>query len=220
MGTFGVILEITGTIAFAVSGSVQALQKNMDLFGTCVMGLITACGGGVMRDLFLGRLPPVVFNQPVFALTSIAVSAALFLPAVRRLLSRKEHAYEMILLIADSFGLGIFTAAGVAAAVQSGYGDRFFFAVFLGTITGVGGGVLRDVLAGNLPYIFMKHIYACASIIGAMLCTALWRWCGQTLSMLICCIAVLTIRLFAARYHWSLPKPNDSALQRKTEKTS
>ena len=206
MGVFMLLLEIIGTIAFAVSGSMLALKKNMDIFGVCVMGLISACGGGVMRDLFLGLLPPVMFRQPVYALTAIGVSVVIFLPVVRRLLTRKERAYEFLLLISDSLGLGIFTAAGVSATVQAGYGDSMFFSVFLGVITGVGGGILRDVLAGLPPYIFVKHIYASASILGAVLCVALWSLCGQTMSMLACCTLILIIRLLAAKYHWSLPK--------------
>ena len=200
------IFEIIGTIAFAVSGSGLALQKNMDIFGVCVMGIITACGGGVMRDLFLGRFPPVMFCQPVYVLVSIGVAAILFLPFVRGFLAKRKQAYERVLLAADSLGLGIFTAAGVAATVEAGYGDSIFFAVFLGSITGVGGGVIRDVLAGLPPYIFVKHIYACASIAGAVLCVALWRLLGQTLSMIACCALVLVIRLLAAKYRWSLPK--------------
>ena len=200
------LFEIIGTVAFAVSGSGLALQKDMDIFGVCVMGLITACGGGVMRDLFLGRVPPVMFCHPVYALISIGVAVILFLPFVRRLLEKRKQAYERLLLIADSLGLGIFTAAGVAATVEAGFGDSLFLAVFLGSITGVGGGVIRDVLAGLPPYIFVKHVYACASIAGAVLCVALWRVLGQTWAMLSCCALVLVLRLMAAKYRWSLPK--------------
>ena len=206
METFFLVLEITGTVAFAISGSLLALTKGMDLFGVCIMGLITACGGGVMRDLFLDRLPPAMFREPVYALTAIGVSLVIFLPFVRRLLTRREKAYEAVLLIADSLGLGIFTAAGVAAAIGAGYGNSFFFAVFLGTVTGVGGGVMRDVLAGLPPYIFVKHIYACASIAGAVLAAALWPFLGQAWSMLACLILVFVIRILAARHRWSLPK--------------
>lgn len=206
MDIFFFVLEITGTAAFAVSGSLLALTKGMDLFGICIMGLVTACGGGVMRDLFLDQLPPAMFREPVYALTAIGVSLVMFLPFVRRLLSRGEKVYEAVLLIADSLGLGIFTAAGVAAVIKAGYGGNFFFAVFLGTVTGVGGGVMRDVLAGLPPYIFVKHIYASASIAGAILCAALWHFTGQPWAMLACLVLVFVIRILAARYRWSLPK--------------
>ena len=206
MELFVIILEIIGTIAFAVSGAMIGLKKQMDLFGICVMGLVTACGGGVLRALFIGQLPPVMFLDPVYAVTALLVSLIIFLPSVRRLLARYAHLYDEIQRVADSAGLGVFTAAGVAAAMRAGYGDNFFFALFLGTITGVGGGVLRDMLASLPPYIFVKHIYACASMAGAALCIIIWPFAGESLSMLICGIVVFVIRLLAARYRWSLPK--------------
>ena len=206
MDLFVLLLELIGTAAFAVSGAMLGMKKNMDLFGVCVMGVTTACGGGVLRDLLLGALPPVMFQRPVYALTAIAVSVLIFPTRVRRLLKLGGHGYETAMRLADAAGLGVFTAVGVAAAFHQGYGANHFFAVFLGVVTGVGGGVLRDVLAGSPPYIFVKHIYACASIVGALLCALLWNAAGETAAMLLCCLSVLTIRLLAAHYHWSLPK--------------
>lgn len=208
MELFILILELAGTAAFALSGAMLALKKNMDLFGVCVMGLITACGGGVLRDVLLGALPPVMFRRPVYALTAIAVSLVAFLPSVRRALTANHRAYAAITLLADSAGLGIFTCcAGVSAAVNAGYGDNFFFSVFLGTVTGVGGGVMRDVLAGMPPYIFVKHIYACASIAGAMLSAALWPVAGSTAAMLSGSALVFLLRLLAAHFRWNFPRP-------------
>ena len=172
------------------------------------MGLVTACAGGVIRDLFLGQLPPVMFLEPIYAAVAIAVSFVMFLPSVRRLLAAKERAYERILLLTDAAGLGIFTGAGVLAVVRAGYGGNFFFAAFLGVMTGVGGGILRDILAGLPPYIFVKHIYAIASIAGAVICTVLVRYMNDSSAMMICCIVVFVIRILAAYYRWSLPKAN------------
>lgn len=203
---FVFILEMIGTVSFALSGALVGLKKNMDLFGVCIMGVTTACGGGLLRDLFLGQLPPTMFRQPLYALTAAAVSLLIFLPVVRRLLSARKRAYELVTLLSDSAGLGIFTAAGVSAAVQAGYGESVFFAVFLGSITGVGGGLIRDIMAGDPPYIFVKHIYACASLAGAFLCAVSWSKLGSIWAMALCCACVFLIRLLAARYHWSLPK--------------
>lgn len=199
-------LEIIGTIAFAISGALVALKKEMDLFGVCILGIITACGGGLLRDLFLGTLPPTLFKEPVFALTATGVSLLIFLSFVRKILNYKEKIYEVILLISDSLGLGIFTAAGVSASIHAGYGDSLFFCVFLGSITGVGGGLIRDIMAGDPPYIFIKHIYACASLIGAILCALLFRVLGSSGAMLVCVASVFIIRILAAHFHWSLPK--------------
>jgi len=206
MAFFVFALELVGTAAFAVSGAMVGLKKRMDVFGVCVMGLVTACGGGVLRDLFLDRLPPTMFLRPVYALTAIGVSLVMFLPAVRRALSERERAYELVLLLSDSVGLGVFTAAGVDAAFGAGYGESLFFAVFLGAVTGVGGGVIRDVLAGMPPAIFVRHIYALASIGGAALCALLRPALGETAAMTACAVLVLAVRLLAAHYRWSLPK--------------
>lgn len=200
------LFELVGTAAFAVSGAMLGIKKQMDLFGVCMMGLVTACGGGMIRDLFLGSTPPAVFRDPRCALVAAAVSVAFFLAARRRLFHAGVPAFETVMLLADSLGLGVFTAAGVAAAEQSGFGESIAYCVFLGALTGVGGGTLRDVLAGLPPYIFVKHIYACASIAGAIACAVLWKTAGQTCAVLVCFTLVFMIRILAARFHWSLPK--------------
>lgn len=212
MELFVFILEMIGTVSFAISGAMIGLKQRMDIFGICVMGLVTACGGGVLRDLFIGQLPPVMFLDPVYAATAVIVSIIIFLPSVRGVLVRISHAYDEIQRVADSAGLGIFTAAGVAAAMHAGYGRNFFFALFLGTITGVGGGVLRDMLASLPPYIFVKHVYACASIAGAAVCILLWPVAGENMAMLTCGVVVFVIRLLAAKYRWSLPKADGITL--------
>ena len=206
MDLFLLITELIGTVSFAASGAVLGLRKRMDVFGVAIMGVITACGGGVLRDLFLGKLPPVMFRESIYAMTAVGVSLLLFLPGMRRLLVTRERAYELFSLVTDAVGLGVFTAAGVSAAFQAGYGDNLFFVVFLGSITGVGGGVLRDLLGGDRPYIFVKHIYALASVAGAILCAGLWNVLGDALAMILCCVLVFLIRLLAAHFRWSLPK--------------
>ena len=200
------ILECIGTVSFALSGAMIGLEKRMDLFGVGIMGLIAACGGGVIRDLFLGRLPPVMFTDPVYAFLALGVSIIVFLPAIGKLLKRNARVFEKLQLIADAVGLGVFTAVGVSAAMQAGYAGNTFFCVFLGTLTGVGGGVFRDVLAGRPPYIIVEDIYACASIAGALLCALGWNALGEYPAVVLCCVAVTAIRLLAARRHWSLPK--------------
>lgn len=206
MSFFLELMELVGTAAFAVSGAMLGIKKKMDLFGVCMMGLVTACGGGMLRDLFLGLTPPAVFRDPHCALLAAGVSAAFFLAARRHLFHSGLPAFDTVMLLADSLGLGVFTAAGVSAAVQAGYGDSIPYCVFLGTLTGVGGGTLRDVLAGLPPYIFVKHIYACASIAGAAACALLWSTAGRTSAVLVCFTLVFMIRIMAARFHWSLPK--------------
>lgn len=208
VGWFATILELIGTLSFAVSGAMTALKKHMDIFGVCVLGLVTACGGGLLRDVVMGNLPPVMFRDPIYAVAAILCSAIVFLPFVRRKLLKEDHLYEIIMLWSDALGLGFFTAIGISTAMHAGYTSRFF-AVFLGVITGVGGGVLRDVLAGQPPYIFVKHFYACAAILGAIACVLLWPLIGEHGSVIVCCGLILVLRILAARFRWSLPKAND-----------
>lgn len=205
MQTLIFMLELIGTVAFAISGAMTALKKNMDIFGVAILGLTTAVGGGAIRDILLGITPPVMFREPVYALLAIFVSVVVFIPSVRRLLTRNHTLYERMMLVMDSIGLGVFTVVGINTAYGVSDDFNLFLLIFVGTVTGVGGGVLRDVLAGNTPYIFVKHIYACASIVGAILCAFLRAPLGEAASVIIGASAVIIIRLLAAHYKWSLP---------------
>lgn len=179
METFILILELAGTMAFAASGAITALKKGMDLFGVCILGLTTAVGGGVIRDVILGNTPPATFLNPIYASVALVTSLVLFLPRIRHLLMWDQRLYDLSMLILDSLGLGIFTVVGIRIAWRSTAEPTLFLLVFVGVVTGVGGGVLRDVMAGDTPYIFVKHIYACASLAGALVCTVLWRPAGR-----------------------------------------
>lgn len=203
--TLFVAFEILGTIAFAVSGAVVAISKKMDIFGVAILGMTTAVGGGILRDLILGITPPAAFQSPGYALTSIAVSMLVFLPPVRRLLHWNEKLYDTALLLFDAIGLGIFTVIGVQTAYIATGELNAFLAIFVGVVTGCGGGVMRDVFVGSPPYIFVKHFYATASLLGAVACLLLWN-IGQMPAMLIGAAVTLTLRLLAAHYRWSLPK--------------
>ena len=200
------ILEIIGTVAFAVSGAMTGLAKKMDIFGVAILGLTTAVGGGVIRDLILGLTPPAMFTNPIYAAVAAVVSVIAFLPAVRRWLTAYGRVRDVLMLVMDSLGLGVFTVVGIQRAYTATDHRGLFLLVFVGVVSGVGGGLLRDVMAGNTPYIFVKHVYASASIIGAILCAALWGVLGATAAMILGASVILTIRLLAAHYHWSLPR--------------
>ena len=116
-----------------------------------------------------------------------------------------QRRYDRLLFWMDTLGLGVFSVAGVELAFSRSGHPTFFLLVFIGTITGVGGGVLRDLLAQEVPYIFVKHIYACASLAGAALCAGLWRF-GSMPAMLAGIAAVVIIRVLAAHFHWNLPR--------------
>ena len=212
MQYFITFLEIIGAAAFAVSGAVTALKKNMDIFGVCVMGITTATGGGVIRDIILGRTPPQMFNDSKYVVVSLIVSIIIFIPFFRHFLTANKRIYEAVLLVTDSAGLGIFTVYGVKVAIDAGYADNTFLVLFVALVTGVGGGVLRDIFAHDRPYIFIKHIYACAALAGAVLCRLLWNGAGQSVSMVCGLVLVILIRLLSAKYKLSLPKATDVEL--------
>ena len=175
-------MEMAGTVAFAASGAMVGVERNMDIFGVSVLGVVTAVGGGMIRDIVLGIIPPNVFTNPVYALVATITSCVVFLVFYwkRQLLEgHMRLTYDRVMLVMDSIGLGIFTVVGVNTGIRSGYMDNVFLLVFLGTITGVGGGLMRDMMAGVPPYIFVKHIYACASIVGAVVCVYMNRFCRK-----------------------------------------
>ena len=201
-------LEIVGTITFAISGATLGLEKGMDLMGITILGLTTGVGGGIIRDLIVGQTPPLTFRNPIYLIVSIITSVIVFLPPVRKWIFSKSTLYEMLMLVMDSVGLGVFTVSGI----QAGYAATSIHGVillsFVGVVTGVGGGVLRDMMAGDRPYIFVKHFYASASLIGAIFCTVLWNNIDQRIAMTGGAAIILVLRLMAARYRWSLPKDN------------
>ncbi|MBP5621528.1 MAG: trimeric intracellular cation channel family protein [Thermoguttaceae bacterium] len=199
-------LEIVGTVAFAISGAVVGIQKKMDIFGVCILGLTTAVGGGVLRDLILNISPPAAFLNPSFTLISILVSILTFIPAFRNALEYNRRTYDVLMLVMDSIGLGLFTVVGVQTALVSEVGANAFLATFVGALTGVGGGLMRDVFAGDPPSIFVKDFYACASIIGAWTCVLLWPTVGENAAMITGASSTIVLRLLAAKYQWSLPK--------------
>lgn len=167
MDTLIFVLELIGTLAFAASGAMTGVRKNMDIFGVAILGLTTAVGGGVIRDLILGSTPPRTFQDPIYAGLAVATAIAVFIVARRGWFEGRHQFYDLAMLVMDSLGLGAFTVTGVGAALEAGQ-DGAFLLIFVGVVTGVGGGVLRDVLAGDTPYIFVKHVYACASLLGAI----------------------------------------------------
>ena len=207
MTEFLLILEIIGTVAFAVSGAMTGLSKKMDIFGVVILGLTTAVGGGAIRDIILGLTPPAMFTNPIYAAVAAVVSVIVFLPAVRRWLTAYSRASDLVMLVMDSLGLGVFTVVGIQRAYTATDHRGVFLLVFVGVVTGVGGGLMRDVMAGNTPYIFVKHVYASAALMGALLCALLRGVCGELWASVIGTVVILVLRLLAATFHWKLPKP-------------
>ena len=208
MDEFIFILELIGTVAFASSGAMIAIEKKMDIFGVNVLGATTAVGGGIMRDIILGLTPPGAFSHPVYVLVAALTSTILFVIAYAKptaFESRvKTDSYDKLMFWCDTAGLGIFTVVGIQAAVRAVGGENVFFFVFIGTLTGVGGGVLRDIMAGETPYILVKHIYACAAIAGGIVCVVGRTAFGEAYGTILGLAATVLLRFLAAHFRWNL----------------
>lgn len=202
-------MEIVGTVAFAVSGTLVAIGANLDMFGVVFVACITAVGGGITRDLLLGIHPPFIFQNYDWCLLAMAVAVIVFVFAYfnRKHFEKFRHRIESINNIFDALGLAAFTVTGAEVAYTQGFGENGFIVVAIGMITAVGGGVFRDIITNTTPYIFKKHIYALASILGSIL----YYICRKAVlaeawTVTLAVTLVIAIRLLATRYRWSLPK--------------
>ena len=205
-----VFFDLIGTIAFAISGALIGISKKMDLFGTLVLAITTACGGGCLRDSMVGSVPPAMCRNPVYVVIAAVVATIVFLLVYFHTHMPRMLAplYDKMLFWFDTLGLAAFTVDGVMVGIQCGYGDNVFLLVFPGFLTAVGGGTLRDVLAGRIPDIFLKHVYAVAAIAGGLLLT-LTRPLGDKPSMILGFSLVIALRCLAAHYRWNLPRIRD-----------
>lgn len=198
-------LELCGVVAFAISGALVAIDHKMDVFGVSILGAVTAMGGGFIRDLCLGITPPLVLAKPIYAITAIITSLIIFLPPVRKTFHKREELFDTVVFIADTLGLSIFAMSGIQTAYDSLIEYNVFLLVFMGLVSGTGGSILRDVLCGQTPYIFVKHFYASADIIGSLVAISLWENAGSTAAIIMGAFVIIVLRFFAARFRWSLP---------------
>ena len=203
------LMEMIGTIAFACSGAMVAIEKRLDLLGIIVLGETTAVGGGMIRDIIIGIHPPALFIDPIYVIASFVAVMVLFVAVkyfYRSADILESPMYEAVLNLLDAIGLGAFTVVGIDTAVGAGFGEYKFLIIFLGVITGVGGGILRDMMAGQTPAVLRKHVYACASIAGAVCYVVLMDYAGENIAMVVSAVLVTVIRVLARHYKWNLPK--------------
>ncbi len=200
--------EIIGTIAFAISGALIAARKQLDVFGVTVLGAVTAIGGGILRDLIIGINPPLAFQDSGDALLAAIVALLVFFAYNHRLIKWDLEVYNKLLLAADSIGLATFTVVGLQVAYQYCSEVRTFLFLFSAVITGCGGGILRDVLLGETPLVFVKHVYASASLVGAVLFMLLYGVSRQA-ALFAGIVSIVVIRILAATRHWNLPKAKE-----------
>lgn len=192
------IIDIIGTISFAVSGAFMAMEKKLDPFGVLVLAFVTAIGGGTLRDMMIG-------NLPVSWLTNSTATIVIFASAVATMFFGKYLRHlTTTLFFFDALGLGLFTIVGIKLGIAKGFSVGV--CITLGTITACFGGVVRDVLLNNIPLLFRKEIYAMACIAGGMIYFLLRELKVDTdVVTIICILIIFAIRIVAVRYKISLP---------------
>lgn len=200
------IFDVIGTIAFAISGALLALQKSMDMFGVVVLALTTAVGGGIVRDVLLGLTPPMAFVNPWYSLLAACVGFLVFILTYFHIGFRTHSKMaEKVLLWVDALGLGVFTMTGIAIAETLSC-CNWFLCLFVGVVTGVGGGILRDMFAGDIPFVFVKSFYASAALFGGIVCVVGWGYLESWQCMLLGAFVTFMLRTLAIYYDWHLPK--------------
>ena len=192
------LLDLFGVAVFAISGALVAGRKQMDLFGVIVLAIVTGIGGGTLRDLLLGSIPVFWIHDPVYIM--VAAGAAVLTVVSAPHLSHRQN----LLLVADAIGLAFFCVLGAAKALEAGTGP--LIAMLMGVMTGVVGGVIRDLLAGEVPLILRRDLYATAAVAGAGL-FAILTTLGISPNMAVWAgmLTALALRLAAIRWHWGLP---------------
>ncbi len=202
-------MEWIGTVSFAVSGALVAIGCSLDIFGVVTVGCITAVGGGIIRDVIIGNIPPRVFEKPLILLVAVLTSILVFVIAYiyRKHFKEFREATETYNNFFDALGLAAFSITGVETVCISDCADNVLLAIILGVITGVGGGIMRDVLVNEKPYVLTKHIYAVVSVVGCSIYYLLSILYGHKIlaTFFVLVFTVLT-RLLAARSHWGLTK--------------
>ena len=197
------ILDYLGTIAFAVTGASKAIEHKADIFGILVLATVVGVAGGVTRDVMFGRFP-TAFSDPIYV--SLTVSTGVVMFFLFSYLKKKMN----IWLIFDAVGLGVFSIIGASIAYQI-VGLNFLPMLFAGVITAIGGGILRDVFVREIPIVFVKEVYAIASIAGIVIFYATLSFGVDIQLASIVGIAVATgIRLLAMKYNWNLPKVRET----------
>lgn len=210
MHTLFLVLELIGVVAFSVSGAMVSVKKNMDIFGIVLLGLLTAFGGGILRDCLLGCTPPAFFTNYWMILAGTVAAIAVFM--VARLLKERyfsnELAIERINNVFDALGLGAFAVTGSRIAMDAGFERQWFLVLSMGLVTAIGGGLIRDLMLREIPFVLNRRIYAIAALEGAA-AYYLLQLAGaeEFLSASLGIALTFLMRMLATKYKWNLPHP-------------
>lgn len=192
-------MEIIGTVAFAITGALVAIEKNLDYYGICFLAIITAVGGGIVRDMIIDLEIPVSLDNPIYVIISI-ITAVVVIVFYKRIIN-----LDRLITLCDALGLAAFTAIGSAAATSHGY-EQVFIIITLAMLTGTGGGTIRDICAREVPFVFEKEVYAVASLLGAIAYAASYQWATQSVAMYISFSVTFAIRMVSIKCNIHLGK--------------
>lgn len=197
------VLNLVGTFVFGLSGAMVAIRRNLDLFGILVLAVATGVAGGILRDVLLGATPPEVLRSawPLAVASLAGLAAFFFTPLIER--------FNRPVMLLDAIGLGVFAVAGCRKALT--YGLNPLGAILLGMMTAIGGGMLRDIMAAEVPRVLREEVYALAAFAGASsyaLC--LWLGLAEVWSAGLAVLMAFGLRLASVRYGWKLPHPSKS----------
>lgn len=211
MDIFLIIIQYVGAVSFTISATIYAIHKRTDIIGALVFSLLTCFGGGAIRDIALGQLPPYILvsrEAHYLALVSIGVCLICyhlgFIKKIARFADRHQHSF--LIEFTDSLGLASFVVSGLEVAIECGKTD-FVILAFAGCITGVGGGILRDICSAEIPSVFKKHIYLIPVIIASVFFALTYTKIPELLSVIITIVIILSIRMLAFAFKWNLPIP-------------
>lgn len=202
------LLEIIGTISFAVSGAMVAIKKKVDIFGVLFLGIITAFGGGLTRDVILSNTPPTMFRNTTYIIFATVASLLVYLTAsfFKDKYIQNELLIDTINNIFDAIGLGAFSVIGAQLTIQLYKDAGTLLIVIMGMITGIGGGILRDLLVREIPFVLKKRVYAIAAICGATIYYILIHFTSSWLAMIIGVFTTFSLRMLSTVFKWNLPK--------------
>jgi len=193
------LLDFTGTVAFAASGAIAGARKHLDLYGICFLAIVTAVGGGTVRDALLGRVPPFSFTDITYFLLSVITAVVIF-----AFYKHMTKTYSLLVWM-DALGLGVFNVIGLTVALESGVG--YFGSICFGVITGTGGGMMRDVLIGEIPFVLKKEVYATACIMaGLLFCLLHYFQINLQVNMAVSSFVLFAIRMVTFKLDMNIPK--------------
>lgn len=202
------VLELIGVAAFAISGAMTAMEKKADMFGVIFLAVTTALGGGIIRDVLLGELPPKMFTSYTYVLVAVIASVVVFSDASIRIEKYRSNADKLDAVnnVFDAVGLAVFTVSGMNMAITANGIENPFLIIAMGMVTGIGGGMLRDMMLGTMVKVMRKRIYAVASLAGGVIYYMLLRLgIGDIVSAITGMLLIFTLRVLATVFKWNLP---------------